>query len=278
MPVKSVLSIVGVNHSDNDVRTAIDICSQVSAHLSVLVVAMAPPPPANEYGAVLSDTWMRERDRDSMRLKLRVEQVEALVAKADLSADVDSEYTEIAWADETIGQRARYADLTILGPELLDDGAFKLRAVNGGLFESGRPLLIVPSDSKPTLTPKVVLLAWDSRIEAARAAREAIDLMAAADSVHVTLIDPQATHTGNGPEPGADIAAYLARHCCKVTVDRLPSSGYTVAEALRQHAVDISADLVVMGAYGHSRLRERIFGGVTKSMIDEAALPILMAR
>ena len=213
-----------------------------------------------------------------MRLKLRVEQVEALVAKADLSADVDSEYTEIAWADETIGQRARYADLTILGPELLDDGALKLRAVNGGLFESGRPLLVVPSGSKPTLKPKVVLLAWDSRIEAARAAREAIDLMSAADSVHVTLIDPQATHTGNGPEPGADIAAYLARHGCKVTVDRLPSSGYTVAEALRQHAVDISADLVVMGAYGHSRLRERIFGGVTKSMIDEAALPILMAR
>jgi nucleotide-binding universal stress UspA family protein len=102
--------------------------------------------------------------------------------------------------------------------------------------------------------------------------------MSSADSVHVTLIDPQATHTGNGPEPGADIAAYLARHGCKVTVDRLPSSGYTVAEALRQHAVDISADLVVMGAYGHSRLRERIFGGVTKSMIDEAALPILMAR
>jgi nucleotide-binding universal stress UspA family protein len=278
MPVKSVLSIVGVNHSDNDVRTVIDICSQVSAHLSVLVVAMAPPPPANEYGAVLSDTWMSERDRDSMRLKSRVEQVEALVAKADLSADVDSEYTEIAWADETIGQRARYADLTILGPELLDDGALKLRAVNGGLFESGRPLLVVPTGSKPTLTPKVVLLAWDSRIEAARAAREAIDLMSSADSVHVTLIDPQATHTGNGPEPGADIAAYLARHGCKVTVDRLPSSGYTVAEALRQHAVDISADLVVMGAYGHSRLRERIFGGVTKSMIDEAALPILMAR
>lgn len=213
-----------------------------------------------------------------MRLKSRVEQAEALVAKADLSADVDSEYTEIAWADETIGQRARYADLTILGPELLDDGALKLRAVNGGLFESGRPLLVVPTGSKPTLTPKVVLLAWDSRIEAARAAREAIDLMSSADSVHVTLIDPQATHTGNGPEPGADIAAYLARHGCKVTVDRLPSSGYTVAEALRQHAVDISADLVVMGAYGHSRLRERIFGGVTKSMIDEAALPILMAR
>jgi nucleotide-binding universal stress UspA family protein len=128
------------------------------------------------------------------------------------------------------------------------------------------------------LTPKVVLLAWDSRVEAARAAREAIDLMSSADSVHVTLIDPQSTHTGNGPEPGADIAAYLARHGCKVTVDRLPSSGYTVAEALRQHAVDISADLVVMGAYGHSRLRERIFGGVTKSMIDVLVLPVLMAR
>ena len=137
-----------------------------------------------------------------------------------------------------------------------------------GCSKSGTPLLIVPVGSTPTLRPKKVLLAWDSRIEAARAAHEAIDLLVEADDVNVTLVDPEATFGANGPEPGADIATYLARHGVKVTVVRLSSAKHSVADALRQHAVDISADLIVMGAYGHSRLRERIFGGVTKSMIQ----------
>jgi nucleotide-binding universal stress UspA family protein len=86
------------------------------------------------------------------------------------------------------------------------------------------------------------------------------------------------SNTIRGAEPGADAAAYLVRHGAKVTIDRLPSSNHSVAEMLRQHAVDSSSELLVMGAYGHSRLRERIFGGVTKSMLEDPRLPILMAR
>ena len=75
-----------------------------------------------------------------------------------------------------------------------------------------------------------------------------------------------------------DPARGLARHGVKVGVDRLPSSGRSVATVLKQHATDMDADLIVMGGYGHSRLRERIFGGVTRSMLEEPVLPILMAR
>ena len=122
------------------------------------------------------------------------------------------------------------------------------------------------------------MVAWDSRLEASRAVREALDLLVAADDVRLVLVDPVAGEMHQGVEPGADAAAYLARHGAKVTVDRLPSEGRTVAEILCRHAVDCSADLLVMGGYGHSRLRERLFGGVTKSMIEDQPLPILMAR
>jgi nucleotide-binding universal stress UspA family protein len=108
--------------------------------------------------------------------------------------------------------------------------------------------------------------------------RESLEILAGANEVRLILVDPAEGEDHHGAEPGADAAAYLARHGVKVTVDRLPSSSHAVAEVLRRHAVDTSAELMVMGAYGHSRLRERIFGGVTKSMLESQSLPILMAR
>jgi len=168
--------------------------------------------------------------------------------------------------------------VTILGPHLLTDEKMKAKVIDGALFESGRPILLIPHGTKPTLCPKRILLAWDSGMECTRAAREALDIMASAEEVHVTLVDPDTSSIANGAEPGADIAAYLAHHGIKVDVDRLPSGGQSIAEVLKQHATDMSAELIVMGGYGHSRTREWIFGGVTRSMIDDPNLPVLMAR
>ena len=195
-----------------------------------------------------------------------------------LSSDLSSEYQDIAWTDEAIGRRARYADLTVVGPEMLARETLKDKVIEGALFSSGKPLLLVPEGSRPTLKPNRVMIAWDSRIEASRAVRESLEILTGAEEVRIVLVDPAEGESGQGAEPGADVATYLARHGAKVTVDRLPSQGKTIAAMLRQHAVDTAAELLVMGAYGHSRLRERIFGGVTKSMLDSAPLPILMAR
>lgn len=99
-----------------------------------------------------------------------------------------------------------------------------------------------------------------------------------ADEVRLVLVDPVESESGHGSEPGADAAAFLARHGAKVAVDRLPSQGHSVAEILGRHAMDCAIDLMVMGGYGHSRMRERIFGGVTKSILEEPPVPVLMAR
>ena len=278
MAFKTLLAVTGPDLGDGDLKLAIALCEEIEAHLAVLVVALAAPPPIGEYAAVVSDAWLQERQADMDMLQKRTAVVAALLASSPVSSDVSSEYPEEAGADDVIGRRARYADVTLLGPELLSRGILKSKAIEGALFSSGKPLLLVPEGSAPTLKPKRIMVAWDSRIEASNAVARSLDLLSAADNVHLVLVDPLEGETGQGAEPGADLATYLARFGVKVTVDRVPSQGRTVAATLRQHAIDISADLLVMGAYGHSRLRERIFGGVTRSMIDEPPLPILMAR
>lgn len=278
MNFKTLLSVVNVRQNDDDLKTAIELCSEINAQLSVVVLAIATLPPLGDYPIGTADAWLKDRHNDLEALSKRVDRVEMMVKNADISATVIDEYPEAARVARVIGRHARYADATIIGSSLLRNDLLKTTVIDGALFESGRPILIVPPHHKPTLRPKRVLLAWDSGVECTRAAREALDVMASAEEVHVTLVDPDTSSITNGPEPGADIAAYLAHHGITVDVDRLPSGGTSIADVLKQHATDISAELIVMGGYGHSRTREWIFGGVTRSMIDDPNLPVLMAH
>jgi nucleotide-binding universal stress UspA family protein len=278
MPFKTILTVTGPELRDGDLKVAATLCEEIDAHLSVFVMALAAPPPIGEYAAMVSDVWLEQRQADIEELKQRTAAVSRFLSGQAISSDLSSEYQEVAWADEAIGRRARYADLTVVGPEMLNRQTLKEKTLEGALFSSGKSMLLVPAGARPTLRPEKVMVAWDSGVEATRAVRESLDLLAAAREVHVVLVDPVAGDREHGAEPGADVAAYLARHGVKVTVDRLPGQGKTVAGVLRRHAVDMAAQLLVMGAYGHSRMRERIFGGTTRAMLDEPPLPILMAR
>ncbi|MCR4264615.1 universal stress protein [Nitratireductor sp. ZSWI3] len=278
MALRTILSPVGVDQSDQDIKLAVDLCRENDAHLAVFVLSLAAPPPVGEYAAAVSETWAEEREEDIRRLKQRVAEVTDLLAGSDVSAEVDSAYTERAVADNAIGVRARYADLALIGPDLCASDSLKKMVLDGLFFEAQKPALLVPHASMATLAPTTILIAWDSSLEASRAVHEAMPFIAGAGDVHITMVDPRADDVGNGAEPGADLAAYLARQGAKVTIDRLPSSGHAVADVLRVHANDIAADMLIMGAYGHSRLRERIFGGVTVSLTDDPTLPVFIAR
>lgn len=279
MAFKTVLTVSSPDLGNDDLKLAAALCEEAEAHLAVLVMALAAPPSFGRYAAMVSDDWLQERQADMENLRQRAAAVTTFLASRSVSSDVSSEYPEEAGADETIGRRARYADIVLLGPELLSHRQLKGKVLEGALFSSGKPLLMIPEGSTTaSLKPERVMIAWDSRIEASNAVSHALGLLGAASDVHVVLVDPVEGYNEQGAEPGADIATYLARHGVKVTVDRLPSQGRTVADTLRQHAVDLSAELLVMGAYGHSRLRELIFGGVTRSIVDEPPLPVFMAR
>ncbi|PDQ23057.1 universal stress protein [Mesorhizobium sanjuanii] len=278
MTFKTLLTVTGPNQGESDLKLAASLCEQVDAHLSVLVLELASPPSGGEYAAIVSPAWLEERQAELKRLKKRISEVADFLSKSAVSSDLSDDYPDVAWADEVVGRRARYADLTILGPDLLASDTLKGKVIQGALFSSGKPLLLVPDGAQPTLKPKRILVAWDARIESSRAVRESLDMLKGAEEVRLIMVDPIEDEFHHGAEPGADAATYLARHGVKITVERLPSSNHSVADVLRQHAIDVAADLLVMGAYGHSRLRERIFGGVTKSMLENSSLPVLMAR
>ncbi|GLS33104.1 Nucleotide-binding universal stress protein, UspA family [Mesorhizobium albiziae] len=291
MAFKTVLSVTGADHSDQDVRTAASLCAEVGADLSVLVIRSATRPPMGDGIPV----WPEQRAQDMARLENRSRQIErlsqgmarlekqsreiqALLGTMRLSYDVDTDYCDHASVGDVVRQRALCADLTIVGPALLNDSDLGPLVMNGSLFETGKPVLVVPKGAEATLWPQRVLVGWDSRVEASRAVREALDLLSHAKEVRVTLVDPEPTYNGNGAEPGADITAYLARHGVRVVVDRLPSAGQSIDTVLAQHAIDTSADMIVMGAYGHRRLRERIFGGVARWILEKPPLPLFLAR
>ncbi|KSV88567.1 universal stress protein [Sinorhizobium sp. GL28] len=276
MPYKTILNVLGEDRADEDLQVATKLAGEVGAHLSTLFVTMAPVPTGRYQ--TLSPSWLEVRERNLEKLSERVTKFRERLATTELSFDVDSVYAEVAGPAYDIGERAIYADLVVAGPGVFANDDLKSQVVSGGLFQAGRPVLFVPRDANATLKPMTILLAWDSRPSAAHAAREALEMMKMAQSVHVTMVDPVAASRVSGDEPGADIATYLARHGVNISVETLPSSGRFVTETLLRHAVDINAELIVMGAYGHSKLLELILGGVTKSMLKEANLPILMAH
>ena len=154
----------------------------------------------------------------------------------------------------------------------------KDQVLDGAMFRSGRPVLVVPEIAKATLSPEHISIAWDGGLEAARAVGYSLGMLAEAKAVHIVMVDPVSGEQGHGAEPGADLATYLARHGVNAIVDRVASSGRPVSDVLTGHATDNDCGMIVMGAYGHSRLRERIFGGVTQSMLARITIPLLMAH
>jgi nucleotide-binding universal stress UspA family protein len=277
MAIKTVLSVLDVNRFDNDLKSAVDFCRTHDAHLTALIVSMCTAPPVGAY-SVLSAVWLQDQQREIDALAEKAADTRALLGRSEMSYDVQEVYTEFAWADQDIAERALYADLVLIGPQATRNEELRRRVIDGALFQSPTPMLVNPSSKTMGLAPKAILLAWDSSDEAARAARQSIDFLQAADSVHVTLVDPLASSSVNGEEPGADVATFLARHGVKVNVDRVASGGRRVDETLRQHALDISADMIVMGAYNHPRLQQRLFGGVTRSMLEDSDIPLFLAH
>lgn len=175
--------------------------------------------------------------------------------------------------------QARYCDLVVL-PQYDADAQpavndFDLPAYVA--LNSGCPVLLVPRAASSEQSVRRVLLGWNASVEAMRAIRSALPLLKRAEHAEVVIFDPDSRPDAFGDEPGADLALYLARHDVRVNVIRRKTDG-DHGEALRSLVSESGADLVVMGCYGHSRFREIMLGGVTRSMLQHAPVPVLMAH
>lgn len=278
MTFKTILAVIGIDHDNADVISVASLADRSGAHLSGIVVASVPPPPFSEMGGDAYEAWSQMWEDENNRLERRVGELRQLLKDKSLPGELQPVYCIQGDIAQQIGERARYADVTVVGGDMLKDEFLLKRVLDGAIFDTPTPTILVPKGKEIDFAPKRVVVAWNDGIAAGRALRQSMDLLAGAEDVRVVVVDPHATSGATGQEPGADIAAFLTRHGVKTTVDVLASGDHEVDEVLRRHAVDINADLIVMGAYGHSRLRERIFGGTTHSMIDNPTIPVFFAH
>lgn len=274
MTFRTIFMAVGTADTDADIDRALAICERAGAHLALLVIGIAPPPPASPYGVVSNDIWAGEIRDGQTEAQARAEAIEARLAGGPVSLSVEAQYIDRGTIATLAARFARYADLTLVLPE----SDVQTPVLDGALFESGRPVLLLPQAETAFPAAKSVMIGWNASVQASKAVRDAIGVMKTAETVHAVLIDPVPSFDGHGPEPGADLAVYLGRHGIETEVHRLPKEGKDTGEMLRRAATDLGADLVVMGGYGHSRLRERIFGGATTSMIRTPSVAVLMAH
>ena len=287
MDFRTVFMTVGAGQDDAEIDRAVTICERLGAHLSLLVLGVAPPPPASPYGVVSNDIWAGDIRQGQEEAAIRARAIEERLAATSLSALVSAQYIDRGTVATLAARFARYADLTLVTPKAAGYESLQSWVTDGALFGSGRPILMLPAaSSEPAAAAgragfpaaKRVMICWDASVEASKAVRDAITLMKEADEVHAVLVDPVPSFDGHGPEPGADLGAYLGRHGIDAVIHRLPREGKETGAMLRRTAVDLGADLMVMGGFGHSRLRERIFGGTTTSMMKDIIVPVLMAH
>lgn len=249
------------------------------AHLSVLVTVENPLPLATEFGYVPVEVNQPLLDAARQGAEALATRTRERLAQENIASEVRLSDSLLLWSEETAALQARHADLTVLGgPDPQATGPRFALNFKSLLLNSGRPLLLLPIGARLHLPLRRVVLAWSPTPEASRALHEALPLLAAGTQVDVLMIDPQVGEGVHGEQPGADIARHLARHDLEVRVLAQPRQGRRTGEAILAHLEAVDADLLVMGGYGHSRWREAVLGGTTRTVANSATRPVLLAH
>jgi nucleotide-binding universal stress UspA family protein len=258
-----------------DVATA--LAGRFGAHLTGLYVS--PPP---QVPAVIEAQLTPELVELQMRtLGEATSRVQELFRRRAEGAGFTTEWrAREGEAGEVATLHSRYADMAIVGQTDPDDDAL---GSTGDLPErivlgSGRPVLVVPYAGTFKTVGQRVLVAWNASREATRSINDALPLLEGAAKVTVLAINPRGGLRGHGELPGADIALHLARHGVRAEASSLTSHDVVVGALLLSQAADLDADLIVMGAYGQSRLREFVLGGATREILRTMTVPVFMAH
>jgi len=188
-----------------------------------------------------------------------------------------SEWRSLSHWRTEVAVPAYYADLVVIARPERGQMSDPPGLAESLVLSSGRPIILFPPGGMASRVRRI-LVGWNATREAIRAVADAVPLFARAGAVEVLIVDYQRQRERHGQEPGAEIARRLAALGAQVEVQRLSSDGQGVGHLLLSQAVAFRADLLVMGAYGHSTLREWLFGGVTRTALYQAGLPVLMSR
>jgi nucleotide-binding universal stress UspA family protein len=254
----------------------VSIAEEFEAHLLGVAFSYEPVIPGAVMGGIPPDFIERQRTEADNKAKTAITRFEQLSKREGISFETRTVSASIAGASDQLARMGRRFDLAVVGQaergkpmpeEVVDEGV---------LFESGRPVIFVPFIQKAGLKLDRVLLAWDGGRTAARAVGDAMPFLEKAKQVEVVIVGAKPPKSDE--VPGADLGEHLARHGIKTTVKRITAPDNNVSSTILSHAADSSADMIVMGGYGHSRLREFVLGGVTRGLLESMTVPVLMSH
>jgi nucleotide-binding universal stress UspA family protein len=278
MAYKTILTVtLGATIRAEALDAAVELARREGGHLDVLCLGVDRV----QVGYYFDTASPAMLEQGLARAREEAEAGQAAVQKRlgaeDISWASRAAVVQIGAIAEVVGLAARYSDLVVLAKPYGGDNEVEEAAVlEAAMFEGHAPVLVMPGGDGLPLGKKVVA-AWNESAEALAAIRAALPILKGADEVDVAIIDPRA-HSADQGDPGAELCRMLARHGVEVEASVLARTMPRVADVLMRHAMDEGADLIVMGAYGHSRFRESIIGGATRDMLADARLPVLMAH
>jgi nucleotide-binding universal stress UspA family protein len=268
---------IGAKH-DAALDYGVAVAAELDAHACAVAFAWEPVIPTSVMGGMVSvDIIEAQRTENEKAASAAVAAFDASAKRAGLSAETHVVTATVAGAADTFGRMGRRFDLSIACQADPDDTAsVEDMIIEAALFQSGRPVIVVPYIHRGGLKLDRVMVCWDGGRTAARAIGDAMPLLERAKAVDVVMVTGE---EGKWDQvPGVDMGHHLARHRLKVDVKRIPPNEGDVEGTLLSYAADIGADMIVMGGYGHSRLREFILGGVTRGMLKSMTVPCLMSH
>jgi nucleotide-binding universal stress UspA family protein len=278
MALKDVL--VHIDNSDQcavRLQVAIELTTAHGGHLTGLYVVPQPHIPAYIEAQLTAEII----DIESKYLAERTAAAEQAFRHEVDKAGVANEWrTATGGPVDALTTHGRYADITIVGQYNPGDGelAANSEMVDNLILTVGRPVLVVPYIGKHPTFGETILVAWDASRLATRAVNDALPFLQAAKKVIVMAVNPEGGPAGHGDVPGADICLHLARHDVVAEALQTHAKDIDIGDILLSRASDLGVDLMVMGAYGHRRLRELVLGGATRHILGHMTVPVLMSH
>jgi nucleotide-binding universal stress UspA family protein len=277
-----LLAMTGTPADRAALAAGVQLARALDAHLDVVEPVSLPMFMPAPWGGIVPDSLLQDVHASLLdKARANVDALRGQLASSGIKFEVRLAEALFAEPPQAVAVHARHADISLVAgaaTQSSDHAAAARQMFAGLLFESGRPVLVVPPHHPLRWPTGHAVVAWQPTREATRALHDAMPLLRRADSVDIVVVDPASPGDGPARLDGADIATHLARHGLKVDVVHLKSGSASVASVLLRHAADSGAGLLVAGGFGHSRLRQWILGGTTLELLDAMHLPVLFSH
>lgn len=279
MAYKSICTFLA---SDKDATAQLDsaasLAARFDAHLEVCCLGIDTTQSVGFYAGAPAIIYQDALDSAQTSANALSDKAKAHLRGADIRWGVDTAVLTLGGINSYVGLKSRFCDLVVLPrPYGETRGPQDEITAEAALFDGDAPVLIVPDLGAEMPQFDKIVLAWNQSDESLHAARAALPLLKNAKLVNLVIIDPP-THGIERSDPGGLLTQMLARHGVQIEVSVIAKTLPRISDVLRRHATDQAADLLIIGAYSHSRLRQAILGGTTRNLLEETTLPVFLAR